>query len=55
VLHSTDDVECVREHRGYARVEIDQAIARCDERCPLTVYLKPSAAGRGGGRESFKI
>ena len=43
------------QNPGYARVEIDQAIARCDERCLVTVYLKPSAAERGGGREYFKI
>ncbi len=43
------------DNLGYAKVEIQQAIARGDPGCRVVVYLNPSdAAERAVGREYFK-
>ena len=43
------------ENLGYAKVVLEQAIARGDSGCRVVVYLKPSeAAQRATGREYFK-
>jgi predicted ArsR family transcriptional regulator len=43
------------ENLGYAKVVIEQAIARGDAGCRVVVYLRPTEAARGAaGREYFK-
>ncbi|WP_439627068.1 methanogen output domain 1-containing protein [Gemmata sp.] len=43
------------DNLGYAKVSIEQAIARGDPGCRVVVYLKPTAqAGAAQGREYFK-
>ena len=43
------------ENLGYAKVVLEQAIARGDSGCRVVVYLKPSeAAQQATGREYFK-
>ncbi len=43
------------ENLGYAKVDIEQAIARGDAGCRVVVYLKPTpAAEKATGREYFK-
>jgi hypothetical protein len=43
------------DNLGYARVAIEQAIARGDAGCRVVVYLKPAReAGDASGREYFK-
>lgn len=43
------------DNLGYAKVAIEQAIARGDAGCRVVVYLKPSAeAAQAQGREYFK-
>ena len=43
------------ENLGYAKVVLEQAIARGDNGCRVVVYLKPSeAAQQAAGREYFK-
>lgn len=43
------------ENLGYAKVAIDEAIARGDSGCKVTVFLKPTdAAQAAAGREYFK-
>jgi predicted ArsR family transcriptional regulator len=42
------------ENLGYSRVVIDEAIARGDRRCCVTVWLQPPAAAQAGGREYFR-
>jgi hypothetical protein len=43
------------ENLGYAKVAIEQAIAKHDPGCRVVVYLKPSdAAAKAEGREYFK-
>jgi predicted ArsR family transcriptional regulator len=43
------------ENLGYAKVVLEQAIARGDSGCRVVVYLKPSAAAQQAtGREYFK-
>jgi predicted ArsR family transcriptional regulator len=43
------------ENLGYAKVELQQTIARGDDGCRVVVYLKPtSEAGKAEGREYFK-
>lgn len=43
------------ENLGYSRVVIDEAIARGDPRCRVTVWLRPAAAARTAhGREYFR-
>ena len=43
------------ENLGYAKVVLEQAIARGDSGCRVVVYLKPSeGAQRATGREYFK-
>jgi predicted ArsR family transcriptional regulator len=43
------------ENLGYAKVVLEQAIARGDSGCRVVVYLKPSeAAQQSTGREYFK-
>lgn len=42
------------ENLGYARVSLEQTIARGDPGCRVVVHLKPHAAAQGaGGREYF--
>jgi pimeloyl-CoA synthetase len=41
------------ENLGYARVQIDKAIARGDEGCHVTIFLKPSDRIEGA-REYFR-
>jgi predicted ArsR family transcriptional regulator len=41
------------ENLGYARVQINSAIARGDPECHVTIYLRP-AADAGGAREYFR-
>lgn len=43
------------ENLGYAKVVLEQAIARGDNGCRVVVYLKPSeTAQQATGREYFK-
>ena len=43
------------QNLGYAKVVLEQAIARGDSGCRVVVYLKPSAAAQqANGREYFK-
>ncbi len=43
------------DNLGYARVVIEQAIARGDSGCRVVVYLKPTSQAEGAkGREYFK-
>lgn len=43
------------ENLGYAKVALEQAIARHDSRCRVVVYLKPTPeAERAEGREYFQ-
>jgi predicted ArsR family transcriptional regulator len=43
------------QNLGYAKVAIEQAIARGDQGCRVVVYLKPSdASEQADGREYFK-
>lgn len=39
---------------GYARVDIEQAIARGDAGCRVTIHLTPADDGAATGREYFK-
>lgn len=44
------------ENLGYAKVDIEEAIARGDSHCRVVVYLKPTTAShRAPGREYFKV
>jgi predicted ArsR family transcriptional regulator len=44
------------QNLGYAKVTIEQAIARGDSGCRVVVYLKPTDAARqADGREYFKV
>jgi predicted ArsR family transcriptional regulator len=43
------------QNLGYAKVVLEQAIARGDQRCRVVVYLKPTeAVQQQSGREYFK-
>jgi predicted ArsR family transcriptional regulator len=42
------------ENLGYARVELERAIARGDPGCRVVVYLKPGDGSGGGVREYFR-
>ena len=43
------------ENLGYAKVELQETIARSDRRCRVVVHLKPSEeAQAANGREYFK-
>lgn len=41
------------DNLGYARVVVEQAIARGDPGCRIVVHLRPEAAPSEGGREYF--
>ena len=43
------------ENLGYAKVDLEQTIARGDQGCRVVVWLRPGAEARGaGGREYFQ-
>jgi len=45
----------VSENLGYAKVSIEQAIARGDKGCRVLVYFKPTPQARAAtGREYFQ-
>lgn len=43
------------QNLGYARVEIDEAIARGDAGCRVVVHLRPSEVAEPNSREYFRI
>lgn len=43
----------VADNRGYARVDIPEAIARGQQRCRVVISLKPESSSPGSAREYF--
>ena len=43
------------DHLGYARVDLEETIARGDAGCLITVYLTPSVAVEANAREYYRV